>query len=90
MELKLYETFKHTLVEEKHGFYKYKSTETNLIVYYSYLIDIIKVSARIDIIYTDLEKAFDSVDHGILMLKLKKLGIGYLLLSWFSSYLSNI
>jgi hypothetical protein len=42
MEPKLYESFKHTLVEEQHGFRKSKSTETNLIVYYSYLIDIVK------------------------------------------------
>jgi hypothetical protein len=63
--------------------------ETNLITYYSFLIDIVKSSGRVNAIYTDLKKAFNSVDHNILVLKLNKLGIGYPLLSCLSSYLSN-
>jgi len=81
--------FKNILADEQHGFRKMKSTETNLIVFYSHLIDVVKSGGRVDAIYTDLRKAFDSVDHGILMLKLKKLGIIDPLLTWFSSYLSN-
>lgn len=89
VELKISVLFKNILVDEQHGFRKMKSTETNLIVFYSHLIDVVKSGGRVDAIYTDFRKAFDSVDHGILMLKLKKLGISDPLLSWFSSYLSN-
>lgn len=35
----------------------------------------------------DLRKAFDTVDHGILLLKLKKLGLMFSTHKWFSSFL---
>lgn len=89
MKSKLHESFKHILVEEQHGFCKLKSTKTNQIVFYSYLIDIVKLSGCVDAIYTDLKKVVDSVDYGILLLKLEKLDIGYPLVLWFSSFLSN-
>ena len=37
----------------------------------------------------DLEKAFDTVDHGILIMKLKAMGFSTSVVRWFSSYLSN-
>ena len=40
-------------------------------------------------IFRDLQKAFDSVNHGILLRKLNHYGIREISHSWFSSYLSN-
>ena len=37
----------------------------------------------------DLQKAFDTVDHGILLHKLKALGFHDLSVSWLESYLTN-
>ena len=37
----------------------------------------------------DLQKAFDTVDHEILLNKLKAIGLDDLSTSWFSSYLKN-
>ncbi|CAB3989548.1 Hypothetical predicted protein [Paramuricea clavata] len=42
-----------------------------------------------DIIYLDFAKAFDRVDHHLLVRKLKKFGIGGTLLKWFEDYLTN-
>lgn len=42
-----------------------------------------------DVIYIDFSKAFNRVDHNILIKTLNQLGIGNPLLSWLNSYLSN-
>ena len=39
--------------------------------------------------FFDLTKAFDTVDHGILMSKLSSVGVSPSALEWFTSYLSN-
>ena len=40
-------------------------------------------------IYLDLQKAFDTVDHSILLWKLNNYGIKEVMHSWFKCYLSN-
>ena len=40
-------------------------------------------------IFCDLRKAFDCVNHSILLKKLKKLGVNNIELLWFKNYLSN-
>ena len=42
-----------------------------------------------DLIYLDFAKAFDSVDHKILLAKLSAYGISGKLLSWLANYLSG-
>lgn len=44
---------------------------------------------QVDTIYTDFSKAFDMVDHGLLVLKLRRMGIGGTLLKWFVSYITD-
>ena len=39
--------------------------------------------------FLDVAKAFDHVDHGLLLLKLQRLGLGDLPLQWFRSYLQD-
>lgn len=77
------------IVDNQHGFRSYKSTVTNLLIYYTDLMTVVSKGGRVDAIYTDLKKAFDSVDHSILIKKLNILGVGNPMINWFSSYLND-
>lgn len=59
------------------------------LVFYNYLSTTIEEGSHVDIIYTDFKKAFDSVNHDILLDKLSALGIHGSLLEWLSSFLRN-
>ena len=40
-------------------------------------------------ILVDLQKAFDTLDHGVLLEKIKDFGFRASVIKWFESYLSN-
>ena len=40
-------------------------------------------------IFLDLRKAFDSLDHCLLLHRLQDLGVGTVVLQWFQNYLSD-
>lgn len=68
---------------------KCRLVETNLLCFYNAISKSLESSIQTDVIYTDFSKAFDSVNHSILLNKLHLCGIFDLLLSWFNSYLSD-
>lgn len=85
----IYPIIAQSLPEEQHGFARGRSTTTNLGVFISDVLKGMEMSAQVDVIYTDFEKAFDRVDHVILLRKLQGLGIQGDLLRWVQSYIEN-
>jgi len=77
------------ILEEQHGFMPNRSTVTNLSIFCSHISSALESFEQTDVIYTDFSKAFDFVDHEILLSKLETFGIVGNLLSWFRSYLSS-
>lgn len=86
---KLFEKVKSNIHYSQHGFFEKKSTQTNLMEYVSFVADAIVAGGQVDTVYTDFAKAFDKVDHGTLLIKLKLFGLSENLVQWFSTYLSH-
>jgi retron-type reverse transcriptase len=77
------------LYEHQYGFQKGKSTVHNLLVLTNFVAKEINDKKFVVGLFLDLKKAFDVVNHSILLKKLKKFGIKGKTLEWFRSYLSN-
>ena len=73
----------------QHGFVKGKSCLTNLLTAVNDWSSAVDKRQACDIIYLDFKKAFDTVDHSVLITKLQQLNLPNFLIHWFSSYLSN-
>ena len=81
---------KHNILYKfQSGFRKNHSTNFCL----CYLAD--KISKGLDtglltgVILIDLQKAFDTIDHNILLLKMPSLGFSHEVIDWYKSYLSS-
>ena len=66
-----------------------RSTVTNLMEITQYLSHAIDNRGQVDVIYTDFAKAFDSINHKILISKLRCLGFSEGLILFFQSYLNH-
>jgi hypothetical protein len=73
----------------QHGFLKKRSTVTNLACFSQYVSESINQSSQVDTIYTDFAKAFDRVDHRLIISKLDMFGISNTVLHLLQSYLFN-
>lgn len=73
----------------QHGFRKSCSTTTNLLQLTTSINQGFLQGEQTDVIYTDFSKAFDKVNHDLLLHKLLQLGFTSNSLKWISSYLSD-
>ena len=73
----------------QHGFRNQRSCTTQLLSHISFILSNLVEGNDVDCIYIDYAKAFDKVDHNILIQKLELYGINYKYLAWIKSFLSN-
>ena len=73
----------------QHGFRSGCSCLSALLDVFDDLMHMISSDTTVDMIYLDFSKAFDKVDHGVLLHKLKDLGITGKLGIWFFQFLTN-
>ena len=77
------------LYEYQFGFRKDHSTTLAIMEIHENIINTLEKGSYIAGLYLDLSKAFDTVDHEILLSKLEHYGIRGPPLKWFHSYLTN-
>lgn len=70
----------------QHGFVPGRSTTTNLFVVTQFISDHLDNSSQVDVVYTDFSKAFDRLDHKLLLCKFRRFGFSEALISLFRSY----
>ena len=87
--LKVYLNTFGLIYERQSGFREYHSCETALTAIVDDWITAIDNNEIVGTIFLDLSKAFDLVNHEILLIKLKYYQVSNNAISWFSSYLSE-
>lgn len=85
----IYPQIQSLISTDQHGFMAKRSTVTNLVAITQYLSNNLDNNKQVDVIYTDMAKAFDRIDHSILLCKLDRIGFSAPLVSLFDSYLSK-
>lgn len=80
---------KGLLDENQHGFTKGKSTATQLVRMTQDWAMYGNSKTSFDCVYFDFSKAFDRVNHSLLLGKLRHVGVDFKTLRWISSYLQN-
>ena len=77
------------IADPQHGFVPGRDCITQLLVCMEEWTDMIENGMCFDVIYTDFSKAFDSVPHERLFIKLESLGIKGDILKWIRSFLQG-
>lgn len=77
------------ICDEQHGFRKGRSPQSAILTYLTELYDHLNNNKKCFGVFMDLSKAFDLVNHVLLIEKLKNYGFRGKMGGWLESYLSN-
>ena len=75
--------------QNQHGFRTGRSCLSQLLEQYDTILNILDEGANADVVYLDFSKAFDKVDHEIVLKKIEQLGITGKILDWLKSFLTG-
>ena len=88
-QLTNYLTSNHLFDPLQSGFKKHHSTSSALIKVTGDMVSAMEQKHVTVLVLLDYSKAFDTVNHSLLLAKMKKMGIGDSALLWFGDYLSE-
>ena len=86
---RLYSHVSQSITSLQHGFMRSRSCSSQLLSVLHSIGEALDKNKQTDILYLDFAKAFDTVDHVILIEKLKWYGVTGQLIDWFSDYLKD-
>lgn len=78
-----------SFIDQQYGFLSHRSTELNLLAFTDFIGEALEEGCAVHAVYTDFSKAFDRVNHDVLIHRLEVMGIHGILLMWLKSYLSD-
>lgn len=85
----IYNFVEKRIIPQQHGFVKSRSTVTNLFCFTQDLAESIDNGMQTDVVFMDFSRAFDRMDHGILLSKLLNFGFSENFVIFLQSYLTN-
>ena len=72
----------------QHAFHQ-RSCLSQLLSHFENILTRLESNHNVDVVYLDFAKAFDKVDHNILLKKLEQLGMSGRVFAWIKSFLLN-
>ena len=84
-----YLEFKGKMDPRQHGSRAGRSTLSQLLLHFNLILKALEEGKNVDAIYLDFAKAFDKVDHGLLLHKIKSQGIKGKMGRWIQNFLEK-
>ena len=79
----------HLFSDKQHSFRKGRSCLSKLLAHHDWVLNNLAEGRNVDVVFLDFAKAFDKVDHGILLHKVKALSITGKLGVWIHAFLTG-